>query len=267
MRCHVSLPVRQGILKMNTKQHRENSLTRSLRVREVQRSFDSARSSLRRLLASLRMTELEKSAKYMSQLNHTSLAVIQPELLLGESVLWTGQPSPAKIFHKEDALLIPFSLLWGGFAIFWEAGVSGFWTSGSRMNEPWTFGMIWGIPFVLVGQYLIWGRFIYAAWKKKRTYYAVTNRRVLAIQDGTTRRAASAYIDTLPTLTKEGTSGGIGTLRFAQADPLWPRGRGWGVWDSMSVGDTPVFIDIQDVDSVYRLVLDLREKSRPKAGS
>jgi hypothetical protein len=27
-----------------------------------------------------------------------------------------------------------------------------------------------------------------------------------------------------------------------------------------SVGDTPAFVDIDDVDSVYRLVLDLREQ-------
>jgi hypothetical protein len=56
----------------------------------------------------------------MPQINQQSLEIIQPELLTGESVLWTGQPSTAVIFHKEDAMLVPFSLFWGGFAIFWE---------------------------------------------------------------------------------------------------------------------------------------------------
>ena len=92
--------------------------------------------------------------------------------------------------------------------------------------------MIFGASFVLVGQYLIWGRFIYAAWKKKRTHYAVTDRRVIVVQDGWNRQMVSAYIDALPTLIKEGGSDELGTLRFAQAEPLWSRGQGWGAWDA-----------------------------------
>jgi len=180
----------------------------------------------------------------------------------GESFLWTGQPEPSTTFHKEDVFLIPFSLLWGGFAIFWELSVLGFWNFGSRSHAPWAFGALWGIPFVLIGQYLIWGRFLYARWKKSRTFYAVTNRRVIVVQKGWKRLMASAYMDTLPTLIKEGGARGRGTLRFSPAEPIWSRSRGWGVWDSMTVGDVPTFMDIEDVDFVYRLVADLREKAR-----
>jgi hypothetical protein len=38
------------------------------------------------------------------------------------------------------------------------------------------------------------GGFLYAAWKKKRTHYAVTNRRVIVVQDGWKRQMASTYI-------------------------------------------------------------------------
>ena len=134
----------------------------------------------------------------MPQINQDSLMAVQPELTSGESVLWAGQPNPRIIFHKDDLYLIPFSLLWGGFAIFWEAGVSGYWGSGPNSGKQWVFGMLWGIPFVLVGQYMIWGRFLYAAWKKKRTHYAVTERRVVVVQNGWKRQMASAFVDTLP---------------------------------------------------------------------
>lgn len=197
----------------------------------------------------------------MSVISQDFIAAIQPELLSGESILWAGQPNHRVVFHKEDVFLIPFSLLWGGFAIFWEAGVSGFGGNNAH-SGAWTFGMIWGIPFALVGQYLIWGRFIYAAWKKKRTFYAATNRRVIVVQNGWNRQMASSYLDSLPTLIKEGASGGRGTLRFAQQDSMWSGRRGWGAWDGMAVGNVPTFMDIEDVDSVYRLVSDLREKSR-----
>ena len=82
------------------------------------------------------------------------------------------------------------------------------------------------------------------------------------VQDGWKRQMASAYIDTLPTLIKEGNSRGIGTLRFAQQESMWSGRRGWGAWDGMAVGNVPTFWDIEDVDSIYRLVADLREKTR-----
>jgi len=73
---------------------------------------------------------------------------------------------------------------------------------------------------------------------------------------------AAAYLDSLPTLIKEGGSKGRGTLRFAVQESMWSGRRGWGAWDSMNVGTTPTFADIENVDSVYRLVSDLRERSR-----
>jgi hypothetical protein len=68
-------------------------------------------------------------------------------------------PNPGKIFHSDDLVLIPFTLLWGGFAIFWEASVLGYTTFGSKPSSTHSapsFFVLWGIPFVLVGQYMIW---------------------------------------------------------------------------------------------------------------
>src|SRR5260370_29685437 len=84
----------------------------------------------------------------MKQIGQSSVVAVEPELTSGESVMWAGQPKTSVIFHKEDAFLIPFSLLWGGFAIFWEASVSGMW--GAPTNGRWSFGILWGIPFVLI---------------------------------------------------------------------------------------------------------------------
>jgi len=77
------------------------------------------------------------------------------ELFPGETVQWTGRPNAAVIFHTEDWALIPFSLLWGRFAIFWLLGASGigdFWTNRPDKTFQW-FGVIWGTPFVLMGQW------------------------------------------------------------------------------------------------------------------
>jgi hypothetical protein len=193
--------------------------------------------------------------------DQNSFLAVQPELTPGESVLWAGRPNIGVLFHKEDLLLVPFSLLWGGFAIFWEGAVAGYWGTGTPAAGTWTFGILWGIPFVLVGQYLIWGRFVYSAWKKKRTHYAVTNRRVIVVQNGWRRLMASTYLDSLPVLIKEG-SNKVGNLRFSPVQPIWSNRSGWGPWDSMTIGNAPAFVDIEDVDSVYRLVSELREKTK-----
>jgi hypothetical protein len=198
----------------------------------------------------------------MLQIDPSSAAAIQSELLSGESFVWAGKPNSSVIFHKEDAYLIPFSFLWGGFAIFWEGSVAGLWGVQDNHHQ-WTFGILWGIPFVLIGQYLIWGRFFYAAWLKGCTHYAVTNRRVIVVQEDWKRQMAFAYIDSLPSpIIKEGGSRGIGTLRFGPPYLTSPSGRSSAAWSPLSIGGAPVFVDIEGVDSVYRLVCDLRDKAR-----
>ncbi|MGC1372206.1 MAG: hypothetical protein WA824_08715 [Candidatus Sulfotelmatobacter sp.] len=140
---------------------------------------------------------------------------------------------------------------------FWEAAAVGILGTRAHAKPVSYFALLWGVPFVLIGQYLIWGRFLYAAWKKKRTHYAVTDRRVIVVQQARGRQMSSAYIDTLPALIKEAGWNGSGTLRFA---PAMPQGSRNAVWDGMAVGAVPTFVDIEDLDNVYRLVSDLREK-------
>ena len=143
--------------------------------------------------------------------------VFSSDLLPGETIEWTGQPNPAVIFHKEDWGFVPFSFLWGGFAIFWLLAASGLWDI--LVHRPdrtfqW-FGIIWGTPFVVVGQYMIWGRFVYARWKKKRTYYALTNRRALIVEnEWKGRTSSSAYFENLAMIGKQVRSDGTGRISF-----------------------------------------------------
>lgn len=121
---------------------------------------------------------------------------------------------------------------------------------------------IFGLPFVVIGQYLIWGRFVYDAWLKRRTYYAVTNRRVLTVQDGWNRNTRSTYLETIPEIVREGSA--VGTLWLGPKLPLMAqRGSQHRSLSRYSVGLGPASLaDIDDVDSVYRLIMEAREKTR-----
>ncbi|MEO6146867.1 MAG: hypothetical protein ABIT70_07410 [Sulfuriferula sp.] len=100
-------------------------------------------------------------------MEHETTQKLQRELSSGESLLWTGRPKQGVALRGADAFMIPFSLLWGGFAMFWEYSV---YTVGAP-----TFFLLFGSAFVVVGIYFIFGRFITDSLKRKNTYYGITN--------------------------------------------------------------------------------------------
>jgi hypothetical protein len=91
-------------------------------------------------------------------------------------LLWCGRPDPKVWFTAADRYLIPLSILWCGLAIGWEAGASR--EGGGPVPN------IWGIPFVAAGLYLVFGRFFYKRYQKKRTVYAITTHRALVVTKG-----------------------------------------------------------------------------------
>jgi hypothetical protein len=74
-----------------------------------------------------------------------------PRLDPEERLIWVGQPRQGVRLRASDAVVIPFSLLWVGLAITITVGIS----VGSRSMLPGLFGF----PFILVGFYLLAGRF------------------------------------------------------------------------------------------------------------
>jgi hypothetical protein len=98
---------------------------------------------------------------------------LQSNLRDNEQLLWYGVPDQRVWFAPADTFLIPFSILWCGFAIFWESSV----VAG---GGP-AFFAAWGIPFIAMGIYFVVGRFAYKRYRKGRTVYGITSRRALII--------------------------------------------------------------------------------------
>ncbi len=190
---------------------------------------------------------------------------LQSELLAGERLLWTGQPDPRVIFERVDIFLVPFSLLWGGFALVWEAGVLGLgvFGEGHRSAVPWFF-VLWGIPFVLVGLYFIAGRFFYKAWRKRRTYYALTNKRALVLVEGRGRTLRACFLSAVPTINKSVRSSGVGTITFGNtswASMYDNTGMDFfGAMGALGADSTVRFNDVRDADRVYGLAMAARKE-------
>lgn len=167
----------------------------------------------------------------------------------GESLIWSGTPRRGLALRSSDAYMIPFSLLWGGFAIFWEAGVL-------RTNGPNTaFMSIWGIPFVLAGLYLIVGRFIVDAGIRAKTFYGLTNRRAIIISGLFSRTINSLPLRTLTDISLQERSDRSGTILLGRPQPYssWRSGMRWPGGSQYS---TPAFEMIPNAKTVHDQLLE-----------
>lgn len=169
-------------------------------------------------------------------------------LLEGEEVLWSKRPAAGKLFHSRDLFLVPFSLLWTAFVVKWEL-------TAARTGE--LFFILWGLPFIGMGLYLLAGRFLLQYMWKKKTIYAVTTKRVIRIRGKHTDFLAYSQI---PSVTKSVGSGGFGSIFFgnvpvrataAGADsPLRARGYRGSQAQSFYMEDIP------EADRAYRLIAE-----------
>ncbi len=169
-----------------------------------------------------------------------------------EVQLWRGQPRQGLVVRPADLFLIPFSLLWGGFAIFWEVSVL-------RMPAPGFFAL-WGIPFVLMGLYVIVGRFFVDAWRRQRTTYALTTTRVI-IRTGTSLN--SLDLRTLTNITVIERRDGTGTISFGPSNPLSSM-LGGASWPGMPLA--LAFDMIADVQRVYGQIREAQRATTSRAG-
>ncbi|HEY7405160.1 MAG TPA: hypothetical protein VIB39_16660 [Candidatus Angelobacter sp.] len=188
---------------------------------------------------------------------------LQHELLPGENLVWSGQPSRHVIFHKDDIFAIPFSLMWGGFALFWEyMALQGAQKGGAAVS----LFVFWGIPFVLAGQYFIWGRFLYTWWIKRRIFYAVTEKRAIIVRNAWGSKTTSVYLDQMPALGKDLRSDGFGTVRFGNPTPQ-PTGRrkNLGSLDPLENNGIPSFVDVENAEAVFFTLAELREKATTRS--
>ena len=122
------------------------------------------------------------------------------------------------MLRAADAFLIPFSIMWCGFAIFWESSVV-------TTRAPFFF-KLWGAPFVLVGLYFVFGRFIADAAERRKMVYGLTNERVLIISGLFRRQVKSLNLRTLPEMSLSERPDGTGTITFGPSSAYGRVGSG-----------------------------------------
>jgi Bacterial PH domain len=174
---------------------------------------------------------------------------LDSQLSSGESLLWSGQPRQGIFFRAFDLYLIPFSLLWCGFAIFWETGVL-------STDAPF-FMKLWGIPFVLVGLYMVVGRFFVDAKQRAKMYYGVTNDRAIIVSGIFSKQVKSLNLKTLTDISLTEKTDGSGTISFGLNDSNWQS----FPFSKRNQPEVPSFDSIQNAKKVYEIIRNAQKST------
>lgn len=176
---------------------------------------------------------------------------LQPFLQQGENLLWSGVPATGLRLRAQDLVLIPFSVVWCGFAIFWTLQVPHF--------QGFSVFSLVGFLFVAAGLYFVAGRFFWDAFVRKGTVYGVTNHRVLILAGGINRELRSLQHGAYPGLTLRMHRDGRGTIvfgveTFSTQLQFWSR-------TSESRVTPPAFEFIANPTQVHKILTALASKS------
>lgn len=172
----------------------------------------------------------------------------QPYLLSGERLLWSGQPKQGLLLRPNDLFVFLFSIFWTGFSVFWLV-------MAMQSGAP-VFFWLWGLPFVLIGLYLMVGRFLIEMIARKRTYYAVTDQRILFLITWPSRSLQALDLKSWPNVTITQEKDGRATLIFSNAAAPSMM-IGWAGWMPRNrMYGLQMFEQIENYQMVYRIIRD-----------
>jgi hypothetical protein len=174
---------------------------------------------------------------------------LRSNLSSGEKLIWAGKPKTGIMFRSSDAFLIPFSLLWAGFAVFWETSV--------MTTEAPLFFKLFGIPFVLAAIYITIGRFFIDAKKRANTIYGITTDRIIIKSGLFSSEIKSLSIKSLSDITINQKSDNSGTITLGPTDMIFSTMNGVAY---SGTKQAPRLEFIEDVKSVYDIIIDLQRQ-------
>jgi hypothetical protein len=165
---------------------------------------------------------------------------IRPQLDADERLLWCGQPRKRIRLQPGDLFVIAMAVgtMWLGFGIMTLTG-----------------SLFLGALVAFLGLCLLVHRWGIDALRLRRTWYGVTDRRIIICTVLMGRKVKSVDLSAVKQITLIDNSGGIGTIIFGPAPPwygYWGL-RGW--WRALDAAGVSSFQLIDRAGEVYNLIL------------
>lgn len=193
-------------------------------------------------------------------MNQSIYELFLEDLYNDEKILWVDRPKDVRVFTFSDIFHIPFSIIIFIISFMWEfLAIFGRAEKGSiEVVFPFL-----GIPFILVGLYLLFGRFILKFWKNSHTYYAITDKRILILTRMCRKHLKATNLNSITSINKSVNSRGSGNISFG--DPsLYSRlyaNTGLDFLGEFQGNNVLSFYGIKDIEKVYQLIYEILQKN------
>lgn len=145
----------------------------------------------------------------MQNLDYDTQTIITKELRPGERLIWCGKPNAGLAFRPIDAFFIPFSLVWA-------IGATSFFFS-KKGSAPFPFNLI-EVFFLLAAFYIVIGRFIIDIVRRTKTWYGLTEERIIIISGVFSTTVNSFQLKSLQDISLKLKSDGSGTITLGPRD-------------------------------------------------
>jgi hypothetical protein len=162
------------------------------------------------------------------------------QLSPGELLLWSGQPKQGLVFHLSDI-----------YSVFVLVFIAVWLTMVIKTGAP-VFFLFFAVPGVLFAVYINTARYFVNSKQRAKTYYGVTNERVIIVSGLRSREVKSLPLKFITDITIDERSDGTGTIKFGPAEPTTGL-----LAKFFSRGEevvNPSFDLIQDAKRVYEIV-------------
>ncbi len=178
-------------------------------------------------------------------MNEHAHRILEARIEESENLLWADQPIQGIQFTLSDIFMIPFTVIWCGFAIVWE--ILAF------IGEAPFFFLIFGGIFVVIGLYMVFGRFLYSSYQRKNTFYGITQERILILKSSS---LTSHELASLPQTTLSEGKNSNGTITFGNPPfyQKWFADLGW-----LGANTSQDLDQISNVQEVYKLIRDTKK--------
>lgn len=166
----------------------------------------------------------------------------------GERIIWQGAPTPGVHFVPQDIFAIPFAFVW--LAIVLSGLIM---TSGNQAAHADPMAFVVLPIFVLVGCYMLFGRFIVDMIARRKTHYLLTDRRAVITGGLFGTQLRSINLAATSEIRLRERRNGRGTITFGSGSGMFgtmPRS-----WPGASQFLAPAFDGIEDARRVYDLAL------------
>lgn len=176
-------------------------------------------------------------------------------LITGERLVWAGYPDRSVFFVKEDIQNILWSLPF--FIIIFKGYFPQAIKEFALGNYAFAvLGLLPFLGFIIVPIYFFFGRYIFGRFVREKTYFGLTNRRILILFPFLRNPIFSIFLGKLKDVEMNARGNDNGTITFGSKDNQELKIADLGEWIfAFLLPPSPRFERVKNVKSVYQLIL------------